>query len=251
MRGLSRRVPGWLILLAIVSLLVLYSLLSSPQRYEETLRLIASGVLVTLRISLTALPISLIIGFVAGLAQTLKGSILPFFSRFYIEVIRGTPLFVTVLYVAFVLTPMISRLLGIENISEVARAIIALGLAEGAFMAEDIRAGIESIGRGQMEAAKSIGMTTAQAMRFVILPQALRNIMPALGNDFIGLLKDSSLASLIAVRELTHLGRISVGLTFDTFTTWNSVTVLYLMMTLSLTAGLASLERKMRRTAIA
>ncbi|HEX9872186.1 MAG TPA: amino acid ABC transporter permease [Candidatus Tectomicrobia bacterium] len=247
MRGFFRRVPGWLILLAIVTLLVLYSLLRSPQRYGDTLQLLASGILVTVRISLTSLIFSLIIGFVVGLTRTWKRSFVPFLSGLYIEVIRGTPLFVTVLYVAFVLTPLISRLLGMQNVSEIARAIIALSFAEGAFMAEDIRAGIESIGPGQMEAAKSIGLSYPKAMRFVILPQALRNIMPTLGNDFIGLLKDSSLASLIAVRELTYFGRISVGLTFDTFTTWNMVTILYLMLTLSLTAGLAMLERKVRR----
>ena len=183
---------------------------------------------------------------VVGLGRASRNPIISFPFGLYVEVIRGIPTFVNVIYIAFVVAPFISTLLGIGSISEFARATIALGISMSAYMAEDIRAGIESIGRGQMEAALSIGMSYLQAMRFIILPQAIRNVLPTLGNDFIGLLKDSSLASLIAVKELTQLGRIRVGLTYDTLTTWNLVALLYLAMTLSLTAGLSVLEQKTR-----
>lgn len=245
MRNLMRKVPGWVVILTIVALFVIYSFLGSL-KYQETLQILISGASLTIRISVISLGLSLVIGFVAGVARASKIPIVAFPFGLYVETVRGTPLFVTILYMAFVVAPSVSHWLGIGNISEVARAIIALGFADGAFMAEDIRAGIESIGRGQMEAAKSIGMSYFQAMRFVILPQAIRNIAPTLGNDFIGLLKDSSLASLIAVNELTHLGRINVSQTFDTFTTWNLVSILYLAMTLSLSAGLAMLEQKLK-----
>jgi polar amino acid transport system permease protein len=244
MKSFIRRLPGWVFILIIATLFILYSFMASP-KYQETLQLLKSGILVTIQISIMSLVIALSIGMVAGLGRASGKPIISFPFGIYVEVFRGIPTFVTVIYVAFVVAPLIATLLGRENISEVARVIIALGISMGAYMAEDIRAGIESIGRGQMEAALSIGMSYLQAMRFVILPQAIRNVTPTLGNDFISLLKDSSLGSLIAVNELTQLGRIRAGLTYDSLTAWNLVSILYLAMTLSLSAILASVERKM------
>ena len=243
MKSFFDKVPGWIIILLATLIFVLYSFLDSP-KYQETLQLLQSGILVTIQISLMSLMISLTIGMVVGLGRASKIPIISFPFGLYVEVVRGVPTFVVVIYMAFVGAPLISELLGIGRISEVIRATIALGFSMGAYMAEDIRAGIESIGQGQIEAANSIGMSYFQAMRFVILPQAIRNVIPVLGNDLITLLKDSSLASLIAVNELTQLGRIRAGLTFDTFTTWNLVAMLYLAMTLSLSAGLTVLEQK-------
>lgn len=245
MKSIFRKVPGWIIILISASLFVLYSFVVSP-KYQETFQLLQSGILVTIRISLMSLVISLFIGVVVGLGRASNKNIISFPFGLYVELVRGIPTFVIVIYMSFVVAPLISDLFGTENISEVVRVTIALGFSMGAYMAEDIRAGIESIGKGQIEAAQSIGMTYFKAMRFVILPQAFRNVLPALGNDFITLLKDSSLASLIAVNELTQLGRIRAGLSFDTFTTWNLVAMLYLAMTLSLSAGLAALEQKTR-----
>jgi len=245
MKSFFRRIPGWLIILIIAVLFIFCSFMVSP-KYQETLQLLKSGVLLTIQISIISLMIALAIGMVAGIARAWGKPIISFVFGIYVEVFRGIPTFVTVLYIAFVVTPLIATLLGKENISEVARVIIALGISMGAYMAEDIRAGIESIGRGQMEAALSIGMSYLQAMRFVILPQAIRNVTPTLGNDFISLLKDSSLGSLIAVNELTQLGRIRASLTYDSLTTWNLVSILYLAMTLSLSAVMAWLEGRMR-----
>jgi polar amino acid transport system permease protein len=124
--------------------------------------------------------------------------------------------------------------------------MIALSVGYGAYLAEVYRAGIESIERGQMEAARSLGMSYAQAMRFVILPQAVRRVLPPLGNDFIAMLKDSSLVSAIAVNELTKLGQIEAARTFDTFRAFNAVAVLYLALTLVLSLGVRLIERTAR-----
>jgi polar amino acid transport system permease protein len=134
----------------------------------------------------------------------------------------------------------------IRSIEVELRAIIALAIGYGAYEAEIFRAGIQSIGRGQMEAARSLGMTYFQAMRFIILPQAIRRVLPPLGNDFISMLKDSSLATVLAVREITQLGRLRRASTFRVFETFNVVTFLYLSMTLVLSAGVRVLERKLR-----
>lgn len=135
--------------------------------------------------------------------------------------------------------------LDIKNVNMVVRGILGMAFAYGAYEAEVFRAGIQSIERGQMEAARSLGMTYFQAMRYIILPQAIRRILPPLGNDFISMLKDSSLLSALAVRELTQLGKLNRARTFRTFETWNTVALLYLMMTLLLSLGVKAMERRM------
>lgn len=126
------------------------------------------------------------------------------------------------------------------------RAIVALAVTYGAFLAEIFRAGIQSIGRGQMEAARSLGMSYAQAMRYVILPQAIRNMLPALGNDFVSMLKDSSLVSVLAVRDITQLARLHAGSSFRFREAYTTLAVLYLSMTVILSLLVAQLERRLR-----
>jgi polar amino acid transport system permease protein len=180
-------------------------------------------------------------------------------STLYVEVVRGVPLLVLLIYIAFVAAPLASgaltgaaRSLGMPGLaawitavirSDLNRAIIGLAVGYGAYLAEIYRAGIESIPRGQMEAARSLGMTYGQAMRFVVLPQALRVVLPPLGNDFIAMLKDSALASAIAVPELTQSGRLLSARTFRAFETYNMVALLYLIMTLAGSMGVRALER--------
>ena len=126
-----------------------------------------------------------------------------------------------------------------------ARAIIALTIGYSAFIAEIFRAGIQSIGRGQMEAARSLGMTNGQAMRHVILPQAIRNVLPPLGNDFIAMLKDSSLVSVLGVQDITQLGKVYSASTFRFFETYNVVAYLYLVMTVGLALVVRGMEKRM------
>ncbi|MBM3298766.1 MAG: amino acid ABC transporter permease [Deltaproteobacteria bacterium] len=237
------KVPRLVIILAVIGLIVAYLVLTS-QVYQKTIRWLWSGVLLTIQITIVAFVITFPIGLIAGLGRVSKNRIFHSLASFYVEMGRGIPVLVQLLYIGYVITPAVARWIGVRNVGEPTRAIIALAISNGAYLAEIFRSGIEAISRGQMEAARSLGMTYFQAMRYVILPQAVRVILPPLGNDLISVLKNSSLASMLAVRELTHLGRANIGLTFDTFTTWNLVALLYLMMTLVLSLGVRILEQR-------
>lgn len=244
--GLSRveQLPLWMIALVAIGLLVACA---TSERYQDTLRFVWRGVLMTIRISLVAYAVSLVIGLIAGLGRRSKNRIAHTIASLYVELSRGVPALVLMAYVGFVIAPALSRGLGLGSIPEPSRAIIGLAFVLGAFLAEVFRAGIEAIGPGQMDAALSLGMSHLQAMRYIILPQAIRTILPPLGNEFIGAVKTSSLASILAVSELTHQGRVIGSRTFDTFTAWNTVAMLYLLMTLSLSFGVRLLERKKRK----
>ncbi len=265
------RVPWWAFFLAAMGLLIIFLILSSAN-YRDTFTYLLPGVVTTLRMTLIAFPLATIIGLIIGLARTSKNVVIFNLATLYVEAVRGIPLIVVLLYFAFGIVPLFVELthglgdwglgwagsgvlnglfswlsaFSIRDISFELRAIIALAVAYGAFEAEVFRAGIQSIGKGQMEAARSLGMSYFQAMRFVILPQAVRRVLPPLGNDFIALLKDSSLATVLAVQELTQLGRLRRASTFRIFETFNVVTFLYLSMTLLLSAGVRFLERTMK-----
>lgn len=170
-------------------------------------------------------------------------------STLYVEIMRGLPMLVIVLYMGFAITPALrdaseSWVTGEVDLRGLPAAIIGLALGYGAYLAEIFRGGIESIPRGQMEAARSLGMNYFQAMRNVILPQAIRVIMPPLGNNFIAMLKDSSLISVIALPELLQRGRLWISRTFRAFEGYNSVAILYLLMTLILSVLVRVIERR-------
>jgi polar amino acid transport system permease protein len=135
--------------------------------------------------------------------------------------------------------------LQVRDVNFTARAIFALTIGYSAFISEIFRAGIQSIGRGQMEAARSLGMSSGQAMRYVILPQAVRNVLPPLGNDFIAMLKDSSLVSVLGVQDITQLGKVYSASTFRFFETYNVVAYLYLVMTVGLALVVRVIEKRM------
>ena len=264
-------VPWWAMVMAAVGILITYQVFSS-QNYRDTFVYLVAGVKITLRMTLTAFPIATVIGLLTGLARTSKNVFLFNLATIYVEAIRGIPLVVILLYFAFGLMPMLAIIFNqigawglswaegplltslftgfadfsTRDISYEVRAIIGLAVGYGAFEAEVFRAGIQSIGKGQMEAARSLGMTYMQAMRYIILPQAVRRVLPPLGNDFIALLKDTSLATVLAVPELTQLGRLRRASTFRIMETFNMVAFLYLAMTLLLSAGVRVLERALR-----
>ena len=207
---------------------------------------IGKGISVTVYTTMVAFAFALLLGLLAGLGRISSNTLLRNLATFYVEFIRGVPTLVLIFTVAFVLLPWISELIGVENnISMNSRAIIALAIIYGAFLAEIFRAGIESISKGQMEAARSLGMTHIQAMRNIILPQAVRNILPALGNDFIAMLKDTSLVSVLAVRDITQQGRLYAGSTFRFRESYLISTFLYLAMTLTLSLLLRYMERRL------
>ena len=266
------KLPWWAFIILATGLLLIYLILASPN-YHETFIYLQAGIKTTLRITLTAFPIATVIGLVAGLARTSKSGFLFTVSTLYVEVMRGIPLVVLMLYFAFGIVPVGVELVKnfaawgltwaensilvnlftklsdpnlIRKIPDEMRAIIALAIGYGAYEAEVFRAGIQSIGKGQMEAARSLGMTYIQAMRLIILPQAIRRVLPPLGNDFIALLKDSSLATVLAVNELTQMGRLRRSSTFRVMETFNVVAFLYLAMTLLLSAVVRVMERRLK-----
>ncbi len=276
------KVPWWAVIVVVALLLVVNAVRVSPD-YRDTLaflsgytlwisRNVITGVVLTLLITVIAYAITLVIGLIAGLARLSKNPIIYTIATLYVEVARGVPMLVLLLYVSFVGIPMVigwANSLGeamsswtwlptwlqgvssalkeynIRNVNEMVRGVIGLSVGYGAYSAEIFRAGIQSIEKGQMEAARSLGMSYTQAMRYIILPQAIRRILPPLGNDFIALLKDSSLVSALSVQELTMLGRQNVARTFRTFETWNMVALLYLLMTFVLSFLVRQLERRM------
>ncbi len=262
------RWPWWAILLALAALAII-GLIFTSSSYQETFFYLTTGIYTTLRITLFSFVIATVLGLLAGLARVSSNPFLYNLSTLYVEVVRGVPLVVLLLYIAFALFPVLVELISaigqsglswmpsnaffqsladfsIRAIPMEGRAIIALAFGYGAYEAEVFRAGIQSIGKGQIEAAKSLGMNYFQAMRFIILPQAVRRVLPPLGNDFIACLKDSSLATVLAVPELTQLGRLRRASTFRVLEVFNMVAFLYLSMTLLLSAAVRWLEHKMK-----
>lgn len=265
------RLPWWAIILLLSGVVLFYLILADPN-YHDTFVYLQAGVATTLRITLLAFPIATIIGLFTGLARLSKNVIPYTIGTMYVEVVRGIPLVVLILMIAFAVVPLsvdpIKNLgswglswtgesflktffqnlsnFSIRNISMELRFIIAISLGYGAFEAEIFRAGIQSISKGQMEAARSLGMSYVQSMRFIILPQAIRRVLPPLGNDFIAMLKDSSLATVLAVNELTQLTRIRRSSTFRVMEAFLVAAFLYLVMTLLLSGAVRMLERKMK-----
>jgi len=261
--------PWWALILFLGGVWILYSIFNS-EVYRDAFLFLIEGIKLTILITLSAFSISLVLGLITAFGRVSKNPLFYTLSSLYVEVIRGVPILVQLFYVAFVLTPAVVELankLGnlllqqqvqfliqigttlaswhIRDVDMEARAIIGLAIAYGAFEAEVYRAGIQSIEKGQMEAARSLGMTYFQAMRYIILPQAIRRVLPPLGNDFIAMLKDSSLVSALAVRELTQLAKLNRARTFLTYPTWNTVSFLYLTMTILLSLLVQFMEKRM------
>ncbi len=212
---------------------------------------IGTGITITIYITLVAFGIALIIGLLAGLGRVSTNVFVRNIAITYIEFIRGVPTLVLIFTVAYVIVPSVSDALGIsaQSISLNVRGITALAVIYGAFLAEVFRAGIESVPAGQTEAARSLGLNGGQAMRHVVLPQAVRNVLPALGNDFIAMLKDSSLISVLAVRDITQMARLHAGSTFRFRESYLVLTFLYLSMTIALSLILRWYEKRLRQNA--
>lgn len=238
--------PWWLVAIVFI-LIATFFFIFTNETYREAFDFIKQGIAITVQTTIYAYAIALVIGLVAGLGRISRNLVVRNIARFYVEVVRGIPILVLIFYIAFVAVSDVTELLGVENriVPSSTRAIVALSVAYGAFLAEVFRAGIQSIGRGQMEASRSLGMSYGQSMRYVILPQAVRNILPALGNDFISMLKDSSLVSVLAVRDITQVARLHAGSTFRFREAYTILAVLYLSMTLVLSGVVQWLEKRL------
>jgi polar amino acid transport system permease protein len=209
--------------------------------------LLLMGLWLTLQLSLMATIFGVIIGVAGGLARISSNPALKWTVIVYVEIIRGSPLMVQILIWYFVLGTVINDLLatyGIGRLSAFWYGVASLACFAGAYVTEIVRAGIQSIHRGQTEAARSLGMTYAQCMRHIVLPQALRRILPPLAGQFISLIKDSSLLGIIAIRELTKAGREAVSASLQPFEIYLVVAVLYLVLTFSLSMFVQHLERR-------
>jgi len=260
------RAPWWLLVAGLLAILIVWSI-SSSDVYQDVFNALKNGILTTIEVTIIAYTLSIIVGLLAGLARVSRNAALYHTASFYVEIVRGVPMLVLLYYITFVVGPALmdavnatgswmidSHLLPavgarleaipVRDLTFKARAIIALTLGYGAFLSEIFRAGIESVDRGQMEAARSLGMTYVQAMRYVILPQAIRRVLPPLGNDFIAMLKDSSLIAVLALPDLLQMGRLYASRTFRAFEPYNTVAILYLVMTLILSMLVRIVERK-------
>jgi len=205
----------------------------------HSLPLLLQGAWLTVQITILAVFLGTIIGFVIGIMRVSHSPILSAPAAVYVEFIRGTPLLVQLFLIHFA-TP---QLIGF-SLEAYTSAVVAMSINSGAYVAEIVRGGIQSIEKGQMEAARSLGMNYGQAMWYIILPQAFRRILPALGNEFIALLKDSSLVSVITLEELTRKGQLIIGRTYKPFEIWIMVALIYLVMTLTMSRLVAYMERR-------
>lgn len=206
---------------------------------ERALPLLLMGAAVTIEITAVSVAVGFLIGLVVGVARISQVKILRILAAVYADCIRGTPLLVQIFLIYFAL-PMVTG----HRIEPFFAAVMACGINSGAYVSEIFRAGIQSIDPGQMEAGRSLGLSWGQTMVYVILPQAVRNILPPLGNEFIAMLKDSSLVSVIGFEELTRRGQLIIAQTYGSFEIWLTVAALYLMMTLAISRLVAFLERR-------
>ena len=204
------------------------------------------GAVITIEVTTFAIFFGLILGTIAAFGKLSKRSVFRIPSSMYVDFIRGTPLFVQILLFYYGIPGLITGITGVPfRVDAILAGIAVCSINSGAYNAEIVRAGIKSVDRGQMEAARSLGMTEGQAMKEVIMPQAVRLIIPPLGNEFIALLKDSSLLAIISVHELSKNGMLYVSKTFAAFPTYISVAFVYFALTMGISRVLNYIERRL------
>lgn len=265
LRDRLRTFPWWFLALIAIIISAIITIFSIDS-YQQAFQIIRAGISVTLITTLSAFIIALLLGLVTGLARISNNVFFRNLATLYVEFIRGVPMLVLIFFIALVAVPAVVNginafgswlaaifpgeftagltNLEIKAINMNVRAIIALSVTYGAFLAEIFRAGIQSVDHGQMEAARSQGMSYPQAMFYIILPQAIRNILPALGNDFVAMLKDSSLVSVLAVRDITQVARLYAGSSFRFEESYTTLAIMYLSITIVLSLAVKYLERR-------
>ena len=236
----------WILILSGVIAYMVYVIFSNPE-YNKAFNFILPGLAITFLSTLISFIVAIFLGLVSGIGRISKNKYARTISRTYIEFIRGVPVLILIFTIAFVVVVRGAELFNINNgnVPMLVRAIIALSVFYGAYIAEVFRAGIESVHQWQREGGASFGLSDIQIMRYIVLPQAFRNMLPALGNDFISMMKDSSLLSVLAVEDLTYRGRLYSGSTFRFAETYLVLTVLYLIITLILSGLQRKLEKRL------
>ena len=246
--------PWWLVILAVTGLWLLYEILSDVH-YRASLRVLSKGIWITCLVAVVAYVGACVIGLGLAVMGLSRHLVLRQAARLYIEVMRGVPIIVLLLYVAFALVPGVTKgltwALGFElfttrDVPLLWRAVIALMLAYSAFLAEIFRAGLQAVDIGQIEAAQALGLNGWQRFRLVRLPQAFRLILPPLGNDFVAMVKDSSLVAVLGITDVAQLAKVTAASNFRYFETYNVAAFIYLVMTIGLSLMLRRFEVRMR-----
>lgn len=208
--------------------------------FVEILPQLWKGMQMSLLLTFLGMALAIVVGLVVGIARLSKSAFLTWPTNIYVEVVRGTPLMLQILVIYYALPH-----LGI-NFGQVTSGFFALGICYGAYISEIFRAGIQSIERGQREAARSLGMTGAQAMLYIILPQAVRRILPPLTNEFVAMLKDSALVAIVALFELTTTARYISSSSGNVFTPYIGAALFYLIFTIPISRLVIVMEKRLR-----
>ncbi|MEZ5175790.1 MAG: amino acid ABC transporter permease [Acidimicrobiia bacterium] len=239
--------PYWFLGIVAVIAFPLFKILTDDA-WRAGFDFIKDGLSLTVIVTVAGFVFAMVGGLIVAVGRMARNVVARNLAIFYIELIRGIPVLVTIIFVGLVAWPEFMSLIGIRGRSGLAspavKATVAVGIVYAAFIAEVLRAGIESISTGQREAGMSMGLTRFQVFRLIVWPQAIKNIMPALGNDLIALLKDSSLVSILAVRELTQMTKLWTGQSFQFMAGYLILAAFYLLLTVSLSIGLQWYERR-------
>lgn len=261
-----RSLPYWAIVAALLGVLIAWHLMTT-QPFDVILNFVLGGLGTTIKVTLVANVLAMGLGLIVSLGRVSSNLFIYHLATFYVEIIRGIPMLVLLLFIAFGVFPYLKTQLNLAGewtltvnfgwlglrwltftlADNEIRVIVALTIAYSAFLAEIFRAGIESVERGQIEAGRALGMSGWQVMLHIVLRQAVRRVLPALGNDFIAMLKDSSLVSALGVRDMTRLSINYQSRTFQTVETYAVLAYLYLVMTLLLSLVVKLIERGMAR----
>jgi polar amino acid transport system permease protein len=254
------RLPYWLLVALLLAVLSFWVIVNN-ENYRIIFDALRQGMSTTIYVTVIAYVLAILVGLLLTLMRVYPSRLTREISSFYVEIVRGIPMLVLLYYISFVGAPALVAAvnwlagplidagvmseINIRQVDFTARAILALALGYSAFISEIFRAGIESIGKEQTEAAQTEGATYWQTMRFILLPQAVRNVLPALGNELIAMLKDSALVSALGVQDITQLGKVYSASTFKFFETYSIVALLYLVMTLGLALVVRWVEQRL------
>lgn len=249
--------PYWLVIVVVTGLWLFYEVLSD-EVYALALQTLAKGIWITVLVTVVAFAVASLLGLLIAVASLSRFVVLRQAARLYVELIRGVPIIVLLLYIAFALAPAgvafwnwVTGWFGLEAVKTrdfplLWRAVMALSFAYAAFLAEIFRAGLQSVDKGQIEAAEALGLSGWQRFRHIVFPQAFRVILPSYANDFVAMVKDSSLVSVLGVADVTQLGKVTAAGNFRYFETYNLVALIYLTMTIGLSLLLRRIEGRLR-----
>ena len=245
-------VDAWWLSFIGAIVLICYLAISRPDPYWDILQFLPDGIVVTFEVTILSIMLALVLGLFTGLGRLSQNRVINLVASTYVEVVRGIPLLVQLFYIYFALGHVFRNLpetnfvfTFLHNMPPLVAAVSAMGICYGAYMGEVFRAGIESIDKGQTEAARSLGFNRRQTMFMVILPQAWRTILPPVGNEFIALLKDSSLVSILAVADILRRGREFASESFYYFEAYTMVALVYLVITLVLSKAVGNMEHRL------